>query len=602
MRFSNPEGLWFLLGIPVLIIIYLIRSQHEDRSVSSTYIWKLSMQFAKKRLPIQRLRKILLFIFQLMIITALALVCAKPTVVQGETYDYVIILDASVSMDQKNQEGATRFERAIGRIEALSESMSQGHTMTIILAGESPTYLLRQATSSSDVKIALNNARCTQGTSNISEAIALAQEICDRTDKEKVLFYTDKSFEKTSNISVINLDEKEWNVSLQGLRHSKKNKEDIFTGTLTSYNLDAEVTVGLKIDGKTVDVAVVKCTADTPATVEFALKDLKSFDVAEIFVEGKDALDKDNVYAVCKRNNKKQMILLVSQSPLYIESALSSIENCQVDVVPALEEAPNMGYDLYVYDGLCPKDYPVDGSIIVFGTDNLPPGIRSDGFIEAENKLTLYPKAESPILEGITLESTVVSVYGKLVVNDLWQILMQCRYTPVLATTERSGGTKFTVFSFDLHNSNLPLKKEFLILMNNIVEWSIPSMMSITDYSIGQTVSIAKLPDSLEMYVEYPDENIRQLSMNEDFCSVTVNEVGVYTAVTKFAEGGDYVDFFVHIPEGELTEVGGSINISVAENEIEKKEEAEVGAWFWFALAILLLLLVEWGVYYYEQY
>ena len=42
MRFSNPAGLWLLLGVPMLIIIYLIKSQHEDAPVSSTYIWQLS--------------------------------------------------------------------------------------------------------------------------------------------------------------------------------------------------------------------------------------------------------------------------------------------------------------------------------------------------------------------------------------------------------------------------------------------------------------------------------------------------------------------------------------------------------------------------------
>ena len=140
------------------------------------------------------------------------------------------------------------------------------------------------------------------------------------------------------------------------------------------------------------------------------------------------------------------------------------------------------------------------------------------------------------------------------------------------------------------------------MLVNNLVEWSIPSMIDITDYSVGQTVTIAKLPDSLEMYLEYPDGNIRNLGMSEESCNVTVNEVGVYTAVTKFSEGGDYADFFVHINAEEFTEVGGSINVSITEKETETKEDAELGVWFWFAIVILLMLLVEWGVYYYEQY
>ena len=58
MRLLNPAGLWFLLGIPVLIVIYLIKAQHEDRAVSSTFIWKLSSRFMKKRQPLQKLRRI----------------------------------------------------------------------------------------------------------------------------------------------------------------------------------------------------------------------------------------------------------------------------------------------------------------------------------------------------------------------------------------------------------------------------------------------------------------------------------------------------------------------------------------------------------------
>ena len=66
MKFLNPAGLWLLLGVPVLILIYLIKSRHTDLPVSSTYLWRLSERFRKKRLPVQRFRNILLFLLQLL--------------------------------------------------------------------------------------------------------------------------------------------------------------------------------------------------------------------------------------------------------------------------------------------------------------------------------------------------------------------------------------------------------------------------------------------------------------------------------------------------------------------------------------------------------
>ena len=108
MKFLNPNGLWLLLGVPILIIIYLIKSRHEEHSVSSTYLWKLSRRFMKKRLPLQRLRRIMLFLLQLCIIILAALMAAKPVVIGSESHDYIVILDASAGMQTKNDKGSRR--------------------------------------------------------------------------------------------------------------------------------------------------------------------------------------------------------------------------------------------------------------------------------------------------------------------------------------------------------------------------------------------------------------------------------------------------------------------------------------------------------------
>ena len=63
MSFGNPAGLWLLLLIPLLIIIYIIRSRYEETPLSSTYIWKLSERFMKKTLPIQRFAAFCFFVY-----------------------------------------------------------------------------------------------------------------------------------------------------------------------------------------------------------------------------------------------------------------------------------------------------------------------------------------------------------------------------------------------------------------------------------------------------------------------------------------------------------------------------------------------------------
>ena len=49
MSFQYPLGLLGLIGIPILIIIYIIKSMYTEQTVSATYLWTLSEKFLKKK-------------------------------------------------------------------------------------------------------------------------------------------------------------------------------------------------------------------------------------------------------------------------------------------------------------------------------------------------------------------------------------------------------------------------------------------------------------------------------------------------------------------------------------------------------------------------
>ena len=68
MSLLTPLGLLGLLGVIVLIIIYIIKPNYQSKFISSTFIWKLSLKYKKKKVPLSKLRNILLFICQLLFI------------------------------------------------------------------------------------------------------------------------------------------------------------------------------------------------------------------------------------------------------------------------------------------------------------------------------------------------------------------------------------------------------------------------------------------------------------------------------------------------------------------------------------------------------
>ena len=51
MTLLAPLGLLGLLGVLALIIIYIIKPNYQQKFISSTYVWKLSLKYRKKRIP-----------------------------------------------------------------------------------------------------------------------------------------------------------------------------------------------------------------------------------------------------------------------------------------------------------------------------------------------------------------------------------------------------------------------------------------------------------------------------------------------------------------------------------------------------------------------
>ena len=607
MTFLNPAGLWLLLGIPVLIIIYLIRSRHEDRRVSSTYIWKLSERFVKKRIPI-RIRRILMFLLQLLMIVIISLMAARPATEKGEAFDYILILDGSASMQIKDDDGESRFDRAVEKIEDLVETAGGGHSFSLVFATDTAVRLIENSSSANEVKLALSKAECTFGAADLVSAVAEAQDIFDAAENGKVIVYTDKQFKQAGNITVEDMSKEEWNVSLSGLQGEEKTEGLVFTGVLTSYNKDATVTVGLMIDGKTVSAKRVECKADTEGQVEFVLENAEFYEVAQIYVDVEDGFEEDNTYAYCAPDTKSYKALIVSASPLYIENAFKALGNLDITVIDEIVEDELLsGYDLYVFDMITPEVYPDDGAVIVFGTENLPGGITCGIYYDLAYRLKKSDKSVNEIISDLSFSGAVVKGYGTLIGSSDWEYLLYCNDSPVLATGKQKNGMRMAVFSFDLHNSNLPLQKEYLTLMKNLVDHSLPTMLEKSDYSVGEKTQLTILPGTEKMFLRYPDTSLYEIKTTEGFFEITLDKIGVHTALMYTdEENGEYMDFFVHIPFDEVKDLEGEeINIAFdpdKETEKTKEEEAVSGIWFWFALGMLLLVLVEWGWYYSEQY
>jgi len=188
MSLLVPLGLLGLIGIIALIIIYIIKPNYQNKFISSTFIWKLSLKYKRKRIPLNKLRNILLFICQVAIITGAAFILAQPIINQDDSDsagESIIIIDASASMHTETN-FKTRLERAAEKaLEDAKTALENGKKVSVILASAESSFLVQQASKDQadmvyqafDGLITTPEEYYTFGTPDIDGAMAKAEQI-----------------------------------------------------------------------------------------------------------------------------------------------------------------------------------------------------------------------------------------------------------------------------------------------------------------------------------------------------------------------------------------------------------------------------------------
>ena len=197
MNLLLPWGLLGLLSVAVLLLIYILRPNYQHKLVSSTFIWKLSLKYRKNRIPISRLRNIIILILQILLLVSLAFMMAKPVIPLFSTvsaHEKIAVIDASASMMVASG-GQTRFERAAEKVKQLTQetlAYEDGY-MSVIVAGTDAQFLFSRLNSENSDQAEnlldeLTRDLCGYGSADIGGAAELAEEVLAVNSDAEVLF------------------------------------------------------------------------------------------------------------------------------------------------------------------------------------------------------------------------------------------------------------------------------------------------------------------------------------------------------------------------------------------------------------------------------
>ena len=641
MKWITPLGFLGLISLAVLLLIYLLKPNYQQKVVSSTHVWKLSLRYRKKRLPISRLRNLILFICQMLILTACAFMLAQPIIAANslpENTEKILIIDSSASM-QASKGADTRFDRAVDEVrETANNVLRGGGTVSVIIADSAPRFLVQRIGSEStgELNTALDGLKCANGGSNTDKAMELAEAVLAENPSAEVVLYTGTRYTDASGVTVVDVGEEgEWNAAVLDVTESVVDGAYTFTVKVASYGKDIRLRVALAVNdindseineqdgisypgtGQTLHLyEEVECVGDAVQTVVFDTKNLEglggddnefavvySYTSAHVVIEDvDDCIPGDNSFDLYGGKKQKMRVQYYStDANLFFYGAIMTLRknyekrwDFEFKVVDNGQPATE-GYDLYIFEHTMPEVLPTDGVSILVNPDKAPQGSDIVLGETVQREATLEPGLPSPITQVLKLDGIELNEYTQLQSYDGYEVLLHFAGDPVfLVRNEETAKT--AVFTFRLGMSTLSVAPEFPLLVYNLFEYYLPATVGKNVFAVGEEINVNARGPVLTVAGPGVREDLDEFPAKLEF-----SQPGTYTLSQTLISDETVTDYiYVRIPAEQS-------NICRVEHVLEapyaEKNDGllDTDLMIWFAVALVALIVAEWVLQAREQ-
>ncbi len=647
-------GLLGLLGILCLVIIYIIKPNYQHKSVSSTFVWRLSQKYKKKKIPVSRLRNILLFICQILALTAMGLIMAHPIhrlTAESPQTDVVYVVDSSASM-YAGLDGETRFSRAVSEVESAAEGvLDDGGYVSVILADGDPDFLINRASYNEmsavreTLEALLNDeAACFYGEADVAAAMSLTGRILQVNPTAEIYFYTDTQYSVTDGVTVVSVaDPSEWNVAILDAYTELQDGYYSLTVDAAYYGGDGDVTVSVLVEGanttdnndaggQTIEFEyTLSCRNDEASRVVFTNDSSQqdeentayyllgeknrfySYRSILVSIDDSDCFQVDNTFLIYGGQKEVLKVQYASSLPNPFMARMLDVLrdnyadrwDLQVTEVKQGEEPELVGYDFYIFEHSMPDILPSDGVVLMVNPDKAPAGagFTVTSMQQYGGRLVALKAedAEHPVMKGVNAQRIGISQFIETAdYDDTYDILMKFSTNAPALAVRKSGVNQMAVLNFSLHYSNLALLRDFPTLFSNLFDYYFPPMVTRggetsgigNTYAVGEEIDVQSRGN--EVLIESSNYAVDEISVTDFPAEVVLSVPGTYT-VSQYTYFNKFVEeqIYVRTPASESNIQPTEVRLEAPERP-SADQEGYKDLLIYFAAALVALLFIEW--------
>ena len=593
VSFLSPMYFLFLLAIPFVIFLYLLRTRRQTVMVPSVYLWKRYTREEQRYSLFKKILRDILLILQILIVILITLGLVRPAIPTSVKINNVVfIIDTSCSMQSKDIK-PSRFELVRNKALEVLDSLDRGTNIALFSSDSKTRFILDYTADRGLIKKAINSLSPTDTEGKILETLTYIEKMNKKPDI--IYLFTDGAFGEDipSNLPMnIFIFAKGGNnvgiTSVSARDIGIKGEKEIFINVQNFSSRERSVPFQVWEGERLVESSVIDLEKNDSKGITVGPKVWKS--MVRVVIYPNDELPADD-RAYLTFPKVKPSVLLVSAGNPYLEIVLSLADVGLIDRVDRFDLGMLPNYDIVVFDGTAPNEI-LPGNYIFIGKvpENLPLQL-----IDVEERpVILRLNSSHPVMRFVDFDG--VDIKRSLVLDSFQgESLVTTTSGSILWSYEGQMG-KMLILGFYPEESSLIDSPSFPILIKNTIDWlgenPDPGMVST-----GEIVKLRTKNQNEEVTVTAPygvvkrnsDEG-RLVAFGDTF------KVGVYS----FKSNLGVIDVGANLCSSLESDI--SPKISNREFKIDsvlnEEEKVNLDLWSFLAMAALGVLFLEGYLFY----
>jgi hypothetical protein len=488
MTWLQPWAVWFLAGLPVIILLYMLKVRRRAATLSTLIFWQHVVQEHRRRALFQRLRSFFSLLLHLIIFALIVAALARPTLdrLAREGASTVIVLDVRARMQAIEPDGETRFAKAVrGALASISEA-SPSRQFAVLAAGPHATVLSPFSGNERALLESVEKLDATDAGGSLDEALALAEDlVATRIGARQIVLFTDRPLPDTIAaqhpllvVRAVGTSRENAGITLFAARPlpASPSTSEVLLEVRNFGHVALKTSLELRYDDHLLDVKPLTLDPGGSQTLVFSSVPRPSASARGHFtatLDTTDALSLDNIARVWLPPPRPVRVLLITNGNVFLEKALSADAGVSYELLApdAWNESIAAKFDVVILDDFVPAARPIASTFYIKRSP-------FDAGSALDQPVLTEVDATHPTLRLLDFTHTTILRAQPLELpapDTEWTYAAPLRSFDhaILVVGEKRppNSRRVAALGLDLSATDLPLRIAFPLLVTNTVHW-----------------------------------------------------------------------------------------------------------------------------------